>query len=73
MIGRVSERNWIEITQRVRDLEALVARWQTEAFDKHNAMMAAMTAREQVQAELTALQLTYADLLVQMGNAVKPC
>jgi hypothetical protein len=41
---RVSERNWIELSQRVRDLEA----------------------------ELAVLYRKYADLLVQLGNVVKP-
>lgn len=40
----------------------------TEAFRSYRALMQAMTDRERLQAHLTAVELKYSDLLVQVAD-----
>lgn len=43
----------------------------TEAFRSYRALMQALTDQERLQAQLTALELKYSDLLVQVAQHSK--
>lgn len=58
---------FVEWLFRRREVDQL----KTDAFRSYRAMMQAMTDRERLQAHLTAVELKYGDLLVQVANHSK--